>query len=76
MRSTNCWPTNCRTPRSGGELFRAQSCECPVDDAVFVDLSIAAKVDMLVSGGRHLTELGDDSPVRVVKPDELRTNLG
>lgn len=47
-----------------------------VDDAMFADLAIAAKVDMLVSGDRHLTGLGDDSQVRVVKPDALRAKLG
>lgn len=44
-------------------------------DAMFVDLAIAAKVDLLVSGDKHLTDLGNSSPVTVVKPDELRRLL-
>lgn len=46
-----------------------------VNDAVFVDLAIAAKVDLLVSGDKHLTDLGNSSPVKVVKLDELRRLL-
>ncbi len=42
-------------------------------DAMFLDLAVAAKVNLLVSGDKHLTDLGDDSPVKIVKPDELRT---
>lgn len=46
------------------------------DNAIFVDLAIAAQVDMLVSGDRHLSGLGDESKVKVVKPDRLRALLG
>lgn len=53
-------------PTSGVQLPDA-------DDAMFLDLAIAAKVGLLVSGDKHLTDLGDDSPVKIVKPDELRT---
>lgn len=55
-------------PRSGVQIPDAS-------DAMFVDLAIAAKVDLLVSGDKHLTDLGNGSPVKVVKPDELRTLL-
>lgn len=46
------------------------------DNAVFVDLALAAKVDMLVSGDAHLTDLRGGGSVKVVKPDHLRTLLG
>ena len=45
------------------------------DDTIFVDLALAANVDLLVSGDTHLTELGAGN-VKVVKPDHLRTLVG
>jgi len=47
-----------------------------VDDTMFVDLAVAAKADMLVSGDTHLTGLVGDGTPQVVKPDGLRTLLG
>ncbi|MFA5552391.1 MAG: putative toxin-antitoxin system toxin component, PIN family [Trueperaceae bacterium] len=56
-------------PRSGVEVPDE-------DDEVFVDLAIAAEVDFLVTGDRHLIGLGPNVPIRVVTPGELREILG
>lgn len=42
------------------------------EDLKSIDLALAAKVELLVSGDKHLLDLGDDVSLRVVTPDALR----
>lgn len=42
------------------------------DDAMFVDLALTAKVQLLVSGDGHLGSMGKVANLRVVTPEELR----
>jgi len=45
------------------------------DDAVFIQLALAAKADCLVSNDRDLVALRDVAPVPIISVDELRHRL-
>lgn len=45
------------------------------DDAVFVHLTLLAKVDYLVSGDRRLTELGDTVSISIVSASDFLCRL-
>jgi putative PIN family toxin of toxin-antitoxin system len=45
------------------------------DDDYLVALALSSGADFLVSGDRHLLELGDDAPVRVLTPRRFLEEL-
>lgn len=59
-----------------GNVYSASVELRDADDVKFVDLAFAARVELLVSGDRHIHALNCELPFTVVAPQALQLNEG
>lgn len=59
-----------------GNVYSASVELRDADDVKFVDLAFAARVELLVSGDRHIHALNCELPFTVVAPQALQVNEG